>query len=230
MIVSDLRIIEGNSASRHGKIHWHEWKPKYESMTGPAAPDLILLHPMPHDGRFFSAIAPHLAAGRTVVAPDYPGYGASDPALGAASIQLYAEAMIDVLRTRDTHGAADLFGFHTGCLVATEMSLLFPEEVHYLVQVDVPYFDADKRQELLTNDWATGGFAAAFNYDCEDRYPLVRHNNLVIATESDLRDPSRKAAAAITGSKLLEFPDVRAPALESGAVPVSLATLEFLEV
>ena len=228
--MSDLRLIRGASPSRCGGIHWFEWKPKYEALTGPSAPDLFLLHPMPHDGSFFSVIAPLLAGGRTVIAPDYPGYGKSDPVRGEPTIRLYAEAMIDTIRARDTRGRVDLFGFHTGCLVETEMSLEFPDEVHRLVQVDVPYFGKDKREELLRNDWATGGFAAAFNYDCEGRYPGVRHKTLVIGTGSDLLEPSRQASQAMNASRLLELPEIAAPALENGAEAISRAALEFYDL
>ncbi len=227
--MSDLRLIRGASPSRHGGIHWYEWKPKDEALVGPADPDLFLLHPIPHDGAFFTVIAPFLAAGRTVIAPDYPGYGRSDGYPETPSIAVYAEAMIDVLRRRDTRGPADLFGFHTGCLVAVEMSLQFPSEVHRLVQVDVPYFDPAARREMLGQDWAVGGFVAAFSYESEKRYRSVKHDSLVIATDSSLAKPSRRAAAAMRNCQLEEMPDVKEPALESGAVPISTATLKFLD-
>lgn len=227
--MSDLRLIRGASPSRFGGIHWYEWKPKDEALMEPEAPDLILLHPMPHDGAFFTTIAPYLAAGRTVIAADYPGYGRSDPIAETPSISIYAEAIIDMIRARNTQGRADLFGFHTGCLVATEMALSFPDEVNRLVQVDVPYFDAARREELLQADWAVGGFIAAFNYDCEGRYPQLRHDTLVVATGSDLLEPSRAAAAAVPTCSLEELPGIEAPALENGAVEVSSATLKFLD-
>ncbi|MBT8060396.1 MAG: hypothetical protein KJO33_12415 [Gammaproteobacteria bacterium] len=227
--MSDLRIIRGASPSRHGGIHWYEWKPKDEARIGPEAPDLLLLHPLPRDGAYFNTIAPLLAAGRTVIAAEYPGYGKSDPLHEAPTIRKYAEAMIDTLRARDTHGRADLLGFHEGCLVATEMALNWSDEVHRLIQVDVPYFSEPVRNEMLENDWVKGGFVAAFTYPCENRYPALRHESLVLATDSDLLEPSRAAAAAIRDSRLLEFPEVHEPALENGAVPLSAAALEFLD-
>ena len=227
--MSDLRVIRGASHSRYGGIHWHEWKPKDEAAVGPPARDLFVLHPLPHDASFFSVIAPYLAAGRTVVAPEYPGYGKSDPLREDPTIGRYADAMIDVLRARDTHGAADLFGFHTGCLVAVEMSLRYPGEVHRLVQVDVPYYGPTERRRKLREDWAVGGFVAAFSYPCQERYPLVAHDCLLIATDSDLLEPTRTAAATVPGGVLKEFLDIRAPALETGAAAISAATLEFLD-
>ena len=78
-ILSDVRLIRGASPSRHGGIHWYEWRPKDEALIGPSVRDLVLLHPVSRDGAFFDTIAPYLAAGRTVIAPDYPGHGRSDP-------------------------------------------------------------------------------------------------------------------------------------------------------
>lgn len=227
--MSDLRLIRGASPSRYGGIHWYEWKPKDEALTGPAAPDLVLLHPMPHAGDFFETIAPFLAAGRTVIAPDYPGYGRSDPYPETPTIGVYANAVIDVLHARDTHGRADLFGFHTGCLVAVEMALRYPREIHRLVQVDVPFFSPEKREELLGQEWAKGGFIAAFTYEGETQYPKLANEGLVIATDSSLLEPSRAAAEAIPGGVFLELPEVKEPALVDGAAAISKATLEFLD-
>jgi pimeloyl-ACP methyl ester carboxylesterase len=184
---------------------------------------------MPHDSGFFSVIAPCLANGRTVVAPDYPGYGASDELAQVPTISLYADAMIEALREAGFKGPYDFFGFHTGCLVAAEISLLYPDETRRLVQVDVPYFDQATRQNLMTTDMAVGGFTAAFSYVGEERFPAIQHDSLVIATASSLLEPSRAAAMAIPGCHLKELPLVEAPALENGAGLISAATLDFLE-
>ena len=226
--MSDLRMIRGASPSRYGGIHWYEWRPKDEALVGPSEPDLILLHPLPHAGSFFNVIAPYLAAGRTVLAPDYPGYGRSDPLQETPSIAVYAEAMIDVLRGRDTKGAVDLFGFNAGCLVAAEMSLRYPKEVHRQVQVDVPFFTPDARRKMLGEDEATGGFTAVFSYASEDQFPKIVHETLVIATGSNLLEPSREAARSIPGSVLEEFPHLRESVLTNGAAEISKAVLEFL--
>lgn len=225
--MSDLRMIRGASPSRYGGIHWYEWKPKDEALVGPPEPDLILLHPLPHAGSFFSVIAPYLAAGRTVLAPDYPGYGRSDPLSEIPSIAIYAEAMIDVLRGRDTKGAVDLFGFNAGCLVAAEMSLRYPQEVHRQVQVDVPFFTPVERRKMAGEDSANGGSMAVFSYASEERYPRIVHETLVIATDSSLLEPSREAARSIPGSVLREFPRIHEPVLTNGAAKISKTALEF---
>jgi len=134
--------------SRHGQIHLR-YTPSIGNET--AAP-LVCLHPTPYSGLFYNTIAPFLACGRVVIAPDYPGYGGSDPGSELPSIGEFAEAMCDALHAMSDgssiEGPLDLFGFHTGCLVATEMSLIDPELVGRLVLVDVPYFDSEKRKGL----------------------------------------------------------------------------------
>lgn len=134
--------------SRHGQVHLRYLLPEGE-MTGTP---VVCLHPTPYSGLFYKTIAPYLAAGRGVIAPDYPGYGGSDAGSELPSITEFAEAICDALRVIDAdldiNGPFNLFGFHTGCLVAVEMSLLEPDLVDKLVLVDVPYFQPDKRKEL----------------------------------------------------------------------------------
>jgi len=225
--MNEIELTEGDVTSRHGRVHFRTWVADDAGAT--TAPVLVLLHPMPHDGVFFSVIAPYLASGRTVIAPDYPGYGGSDELAQVPTIGLYADAMIDALREAGFKGPYDFFGFHTGCLVAVEISLLHPAETRRIVQVDVPYFDQATRQNLMTSDMAVGGFIAAFSYVGEERYPAVQHDSMVIATASSLLEPSRAASTAIPDCHLKELLTVEAPALENGAELISSATLDFLD-
>ena len=227
--MSDLRLIRGASNSRYGGIHWYEWKPKEEAAVGPPLRDLILLHPLPKDGTVFDRIAPYLAAGRTVLAPEYPGYGRSDALREEPTVGKYAEAMIDVMRARDTHGAADLLGYETGCLVAAEMALRYPSELHRLVMVDVPFYTAAERREKLRDDSAVGGFVAAFSYPSQERFPMVGQSCLVIATGERLLEPTRAAAEALPDSRLLELPQDGDSAMKSAAAEISRAALDFLD-
>lgn len=134
--------------SRHGQIHLRITAPT----SGENAAPLVCLHPTPYSGLFYKTLAPYLAKDRAVIAPDYPGYGGSDAGSDLPSIREFAEAMCDALHELPVNpglkGPFDLFGFHTGCLVAVEMSLIDPDLVGRLVLVDVPYFDSDKRKEL----------------------------------------------------------------------------------
>jgi pimeloyl-ACP methyl ester carboxylesterase len=178
---------------------------------------------------FFETIAPLLAKHRGVLAPDYPGYGRSQALPGTPSIAIYAEAMMEVLQQSPLRAPFDLLGFHTGCLVAVEMALTYGADIGRLVLVDVPYFDAKKRAELMAGEMAPDGFRAAFSYPNEERFAALTNDCLVIATQSSLLEPSRAAAAAIKRCELLELPEVTAPALENGAAPIAAASMKFLD-
>ena len=92
---------------------------------------------------------PLLNTRRRVIAPDYPGYGGSDGPGADPSIADYAKAILEFLDSPDVDGPVDVLGFHTGCLVATEMAILAPERFRRLVLCDVPYFEAGQRGALL---------------------------------------------------------------------------------
>lgn len=47
-------------------------------------PAVVCLHMSPKSSRLFAEAKPELAAGRLVVAPDYPGHGEPDPPPGRA--------------------------------------------------------------------------------------------------------------------------------------------------
>lgn len=215
--MSDLRLIRGASNSRFGGVHWFEWKPKDEVIVGPPAPDLMLLHPLPGDGSFFTSIAPYLAAGRTVIAPDYPGHGKSDSPPGEATVEDWADAMLDTLASRSTDGAADLLGFREGCLVAAEMALRGVAAVRRLVLVDVPF-----------GSEAARGQAPAPRFPAAERLPQVTQDCLVVATGGYPGEASLAAHAALPQSRLVEFPEIADSPLTAGAAAVSQATLAFL--
>ena len=108
-------------------------------------PTLLLLHPAPSSGLYFTNAMPLLNEQRTLIAPDYPGYGGSDPAPEPPSVALYATAMLELLENYPVDGPVDILGFHTGCLVANEMALMAPAAVRRLVLCDVPYFTPEQQ-------------------------------------------------------------------------------------
>ena len=109
---------------------------------------LICLHPAPSSGLYFTTVMPLLNRGRTVVAPDYPGYGGSDAAPEEPDIADYAGSMLEFLDTAGFDSPVDVLGFHTGCLVGAEMALAHPDKVRRLILCDVPYFDKEQQAEL----------------------------------------------------------------------------------
>lgn len=70
----------------YGQIH-------YRSAGDKQAPVLLLLHQVPSTSAMFDILMQQLAADFFCIAPDYPGFGCSDPLSGATTIGRYAEAV-----------------------------------------------------------------------------------------------------------------------------------------
>jgi pimeloyl-ACP methyl ester carboxylesterase len=138
-----------------GQVHCRIW-PGGEA----SAPPLLCLHAIPYSGLHFAALAPLLARERTVICPDYPGYGGSDPCSGRATVEDYATAMLACLDDLGVTGPCDLLGFHTGCLVGPELALLAPDRIRRLVLIDVPCFAADQRREFSVKTGEPPGYTA----------------------------------------------------------------------
>jgi pimeloyl-ACP methyl ester carboxylesterase len=126
--------------------------------------DLYLLHPAPFSGLAYTTLMPHLAATRRVIAPDYPGYGGSDPHVAQPLIEDYAKAIWAVMTDISGNRPVDVVGFHTGCLVAAQLSLDHPLKIAKAVMIDVPAFPADTRAAMLEKNAAP--FALSANMDC----------------------------------------------------------------
>ncbi len=140
----------------HAALH-----PSRASATQPA---LICLHPVPYSGVYFDSFIPAVNEHRTVIAPDYPGYGGSDSCGPAPSIAAYAEAVRTVVASLAPDGAVDLLGFHSGALVAAEFSLRYPEQSRRLVLIDVPCFDTAQQGRMLEK--IGEGLALSAELDC----------------------------------------------------------------
>lgn len=153
-------IRKGYSDGPFGQIHWRI----LVSEAPVSKPDLYCLHPAPFSGLAFTTIMPHLAKGRRVFAPDYPGYGGSGPFKEEPVISEYAEAMIAVIDDQSSSEPVDLMGFHTGNLVATEMALTQPEKIRRLALIDVPAFDAETSAKHRAASAQT--FEITPNIDC----------------------------------------------------------------
>lgn len=126
-----------------GQIHLREL-----AADGPeTGPPLVLLHPSPFSGLYFTTVMPLLNRGRRVIAPDYPGYGGSVTLTDPPSIATYANAMRETVAALGL-AQTDVLGFHTGCLVAVEMALEAPESLRRILLCDVPYFTGDTQVEL----------------------------------------------------------------------------------
>ncbi len=107
---------------------------------------LFCLHQSPKCGLEFATFMTEAARDRAVYAPDYPGYGMSDPAPSEdeTTIPMYAENM---WRAADAFGLErlDLFGNHTGAKVAAAMALQHPDRVGSIAMVSAAILTDEER-------------------------------------------------------------------------------------
>lgn len=139
-----MKCVKGYSDGPFGQIHWRMWG---ERQTG-GAPDLYCLHPAPYSGVAYQNLAPLLATKRRVIAPDYPGYGGSDPISGTPSIDDYAKSIAALIDHLSGGEGVDLVGFHTGCLVGAELCRSYSAKIRKACLIDVPAFPVDQSPGL----------------------------------------------------------------------------------
>jgi len=199
----------------------------------PAA--LICLHPTPFDGSYFAEFAQRFDGKRDVWAPDYPGYGRSDPPAQAASIDDYARALLSAPEgplAGEPEKPPHLLGFHTGCLVACEIALQAPDRIGDLILIDVPYFTGaeqlQKYRENFDGSAKSQGFGATFSYPCADKLLQVRNRVLVIASGSSLSEPSHETAGVIPNAQLKDLPQVSRPVFKTGGKLIANLVDSFL--
>ncbi len=145
---SQIAIERDFVSGRFGQIHVRIAKPAIASDH----PPLVLFHPTPYSGDYFASFMRHMATDRIVIAIDTPGYGDSDRPNEPQSIPSYTGAISDALIALgygpDGKGAVDVLGYHTGCLIATELAAAYPDMVRKLVLPGLPFFTGPDRQRL----------------------------------------------------------------------------------
>lgn len=128
--------------SRFGQIHIRSVRPP---ISGKQKTPLFALHLSPNSGQVFTTFLPLIGTDRLVVAPDYPGYGMSDPIAGEQRIEDYAVAILDVIGATAENETVDLLGYHTGAGVALEIARQNPNRIRRLVLIGVPVLTAEER-------------------------------------------------------------------------------------
>jgi pimeloyl-ACP methyl ester carboxylesterase len=99
-----------------------------------AGPVLLLIHGMAGTCANWETVIEPLARERTVIAPDFPGHGASAPGGGDYSLGGLAGGLRDLLLALG-HDRATLVGHSLGGGVAMQFTYQFPEMVERLVLV-----------------------------------------------------------------------------------------------
>jgi len=143
----------------NGQMHYRRSGP-----DGARSP-LLLLHPFPGTSALFDSFMAEMGRDRTVIAPDFPGFGMSDAPAAAPGIEGYARAVL-ALETALALGVFDIMGYHGGGAVALEMARQSPSSVRKIVTIGAPIMPAEERADFSARFTALGpdaraeGFAA----------------------------------------------------------------------
>lgn len=130
-----------------GQIHGRQYSESDQT--------IICLHPMPYSGGYYDTFCKDLVD-RTDIAAislDMLGYGQSSKIETPITIEDYALNIIEVIKSMQDslmlNGRINLLGFHTGSAVANEIAIHEPDLVDRIIFVTYPFFDAEKRNELI---------------------------------------------------------------------------------
>ncbi|HEX8756649.1 MAG TPA: alpha/beta hydrolase [Steroidobacteraceae bacterium] len=129
------RVRRGYFECRYGQLHVHNAIPSgggFEEGT-----PVLCLHDSSHSGRCFERFLAVAGVGRSVFAPDLPGFGDSDPPPLGAGVAEHAAAIGDFLDTMRLR-QIDLLGHRFGALVAAELAAARPAQVRRLALVSPP--------------------------------------------------------------------------------------------
>ena len=142
------RIRRAYTGCRYGQLHYRVAGPR----MGPR-PAIVLLHQNPSSSFEYEGLIAALAVDRRVIAPDTPGYGMSDSPPEPAGMAAYAAAIAEGLdalaHEGELEGPFDVFGYHTGTLLACEMAIAQPSKVRSVALSGIPMYSPQERAEKL---------------------------------------------------------------------------------
>jgi pimeloyl-ACP methyl ester carboxylesterase len=111
-----------------------------------AGPVVVLLHQSPASSAEMLPLLEELAQRFTVIAPDMPGYGASDPLPDALSMRSLADNLAAFMDELGIEAAA-LYGFHTGASLATAFARMHPQRVVAVIAEGLLCLEQTERSE-----------------------------------------------------------------------------------
>lgn len=139
------RVHRAYAWGQDGQIHYRRSGPE-----GARSP-LLLLHARQGSSAPYEKIMSDLAHERSVIAPDLPGAGMSDPLNGHGGIADQAGAILDVVAELGL-GMVDVLGTGDGGAIAVEMARQQPEVVRKIILVSAPAPEGLMAQPLLALD------------------------------------------------------------------------------
>ncbi|NLU83728.1 alpha/beta hydrolase [Rhodococcus sp. HNM0569] len=128
---------------------------RYRAWGPVGAPGLLLVHGGAAHNRWWDHIAPYLATGRRVVAPDLTGHGDSDHR-GAYSLETWADEVLAAAHAGGIAGPPTVVGHSMGGLVAYVAARTVGEQLGGVVIIDSPVFGRTPEDEAARNHRAFG--------------------------------------------------------------------------
>jgi pimeloyl-ACP methyl ester carboxylesterase len=120
--------------------------------TSGAGPPLILLHPSPLSSAFMVPLIKLFEGMVKVIAPDTPGYGASDPLPEPAEdLSAYVDWLKRFMESQGLQSAG-VYGSATGAQIAVQFARKFPDKTDYVVLDNAVHF-TDEERDLIMKDY-----------------------------------------------------------------------------
>lgn len=111
------------------------------------SPAIVLLHQVPSNSAMFELLMDRLKDNYFLIAPDFPGFGLSDPLAGTLSIEALSDVVLLGLDALNVQSMT-VFGHHTGTCLAVEIAARRPQQVSRLV-LSGPALLTDEIREIL---------------------------------------------------------------------------------
>ncbi|MEH6549229.1 MAG: alpha/beta hydrolase [Pseudomonadales bacterium] len=123
-----------------GQVH-------YRYAGDKTSPVVVLLHQAPSNSAMFELLMAALQDEYFLIAPDFPGFGLSDPLVGALSIEALTDVILLALDALNIQSIT-VFGHHTGTCLAVQVAARRPQQVAKVV-LSGPALLTDEIREIL---------------------------------------------------------------------------------
>jgi 2-hydroxy-6-oxonona-2,4-dienedioate hydrolase len=243
-------------ASRRYAVEGRRMHVRASVAPRPRTTPVVLVHGVIVSSRYLLPTAVELAADFTVVVPDLPGYGFSDPEPTAPTVATLADTVIDAALAAG-HPRVSLVGNSFGAQIAVEAALRHPDRVERIALLG-PTVDPAARSVLrqyarwqrnapdehlssipvMARDLVDVGFRRAARLlrvmvadPIEDKLPQVRCAALVVRGGRDRVVPmrwARRAADLLPRGELVVVPGYAHMAHYSGPLAVVSVLRPFL--
>jgi pimeloyl-ACP methyl ester carboxylesterase len=197
------KLRHGYVDMRYGQLHYSIAQPA--DGPGKKTP-IVLFHQSPNSSVEYDALVVELGKDRVAIATDTPGHGGSDGPAAIPTIEDYAGAIAEGL-ARLGYGPArpvDVFGFHTGSRIATEIAVSQPGMVRRVILGLSPYGFVDDALSKKLYDEVYHAKSAA---DMYQRFCAALPERIARVAKEDFPDPAwgRIAAETLRGTTRNEF-------------------------